>query len=122
MNDIIMDDKNRELKINYLLSIRSAVKNNQVVIIILYDSNNDEYTTVCNNYGIDFDEVLAEFNEMPFVGRISPQDAFDKWGDYYDDPAIAEIYGFELEDGKVQISILDYFIKPPESPEEEYGE
>ena len=114
-----MDDKKQEQKINFLLAVRSAVKSNQVVIIILYDSQNDEYTTVCNNYGIDFDEVLAEFSDMPFIGRISPQDAFDKWGDYYDDPALAEIYGFELEDGKVQISILDYFIKSPVAMDEE---
>ncbi len=40
--------------------------------------------------------------------------AFERWNDYYDDVALAEIYGFQLDDGQVQISILDNYIMPPE--------
>lgn len=109
-----MKEKTAEQKIDFLLAVRAAVKRNQVVIIILYNSEDDEYCVVSNGYGIDFDEVLSSFNEMPFLGRISTTDAFDNWHDYYDDLALAEIYGFELEDGMVQMSILDYFIEPIE--------
>lgn len=103
-----------EQKIDFLLEVRSAVKRNQVVIMILYNSELDEYCVVSNGYGIDIDDVLSSFNEMPFLGRIKVEDAFENWNEYYDDLALAEIYGFELEDGLVQMAILDYYIKPIE--------
>ena len=62
-------------------------------------------------------DVLKSFCEMPFLGRISPQDAFEGWEEYFEDVALVEIYGFELEDGMVQIAILDYYIMPPEETE-----
>lgn len=85
-----------------------------MVVMILYNAADDNYVAMSNGYGIEFDEVLKSFCEMPFIGRVSPQDAFEIWNDYYDDVALAEIYGFQLEDGQVQISILDYYIMPPE--------
>lgn len=112
-----MKETTTEQKIDFLLAVRAAVKRNQVVIIILYNSEDDEYCEVSNGYGIDFDEVLSSFNEMPFLGRISTTEAFANWQNYYDDLALAEIYGFELEDGMVQMSILDYFIEPSEHEE-----
>lgn len=101
-----------ELRSNFLLEVRAAVKRNQVVVMILYNSDEDEYLTMSNGYGIEFDDVLKSFCEMPFLGRLSSQDVFDGWDEYYDDVALAEIYGFELENGLVQIAILDYFIMP----------
>ena len=85
-----------------------------MVVMILYISGLDEYCVVSNGYGIDFDKALCSFIELPFLGRISSGDVFDKWKEYYDELALAEIYGFELEDGMVQMSILDYYIKPIE--------
>ena len=103
---------------DFLLDVRAAVKRNQVVMMILYNAEEDEYLAMSNGYGIEFDEVLKSFCEMPFIGRVSPQDAFDRWNEYYDDVALVEIYGFELEDGQVQISILDYYIMPSEGTEQ----
>lgn len=103
---------------NFLLEVRAAVKRNQVVVMILYNSEEDEYLTMSNGYDIEFDEVLKTFCEMPFLGRISPADVFEEWDEYFDDRALAEIYGFELEDGQVQIAILDFFVMPSEEIEE----
>ena len=44
--------------------------------------------------------------------ELKTEDAFKDWSIYYDDVALAEIYGFELEDGMVQIAILDRYITP----------
>ncbi len=103
-----------EQRDDFLLEVRAAVRRNQVVVMILYSAADDDYVAMSNGYGIGFDEVLKSFCEMPFIGRVSPQEAFERWNDYYDDVALAEIYGFQLEDGQVQISILDYYIMPPE--------
>ena len=45
---------------------------------------------------------------MPFIGQISTMEAFANWQKYYEDLSLAEIYGFKLEDGMVQMSIIDY--------------
>lgn len=113
-----MSEQLEEQRNDFLLEVRSAVKRNQVVVIILYGAEEDDYVAMSNGYGIEFDEVLKSFCKMPFVGRISPQDAFERWDDYYDDVALAEIYGFELEDGLMQISILDYYIMPPKEADQ----
>lgn len=109
-----MTEQLEEQRNNFLLDVRAAVKRNQVVVMILYNSEEDEYITMSNGYDTEFDDVLKSFCEMPFLGRIKPQDAFKKWEEYYDDVALAEIYGFELEDGLVQIAILDSYIPASE--------
>ena len=45
--------------------------------------------------------------------------AYGEQEDYFDDPALGEIYSFELEDGMVQIAILEYYIKEAEEGNEE---
>lgn len=113
-----MEEQLEEQRNNFLLDVRAAVKRNQVVVMILYNSDEDEYLTMSNGYDIEFDEVLKSFCEMPFLGRITPEKAFEGWEEYFDDVALAEIYGFELEDGLVQIAILEYYIMPSEETEE----
>lgn len=105
-----MTEPTDDLRNNFLLDVRAAVKRNQVVMMILYNDEDGEYAEFSNSYGQDFDEVLSGFLKLPFLGRVSPQDAFEQWEDYFDDVALAEIYGFELEDGMVQMAILDYYI------------
>jgi len=109
-----MTEQLEEQRNNFLLDVRAAVRRNQVVVMILYNSDENEYLTMSNGYDIEFDEVLKSFCEMPFLGRISPENAFEGWEEYFDDVALADIYGFELEDGMVQIAILDKFIMPAE--------
>lgn len=112
-----MTEQLEEQRNNFLLEVRAAVKRNQVIVMILYNSEEDEYLTMSNGYGIEFDDALNAFCEMPFLGRIAPEDVFEDWEEYFDDFALAEIYGFELEDGIVQIAILDYYISPSEETE-----
>lgn len=114
---MIMSEQLEEQRGDFLLEVRTAIKRNQVVVMILYSAADDDYVAMSNGYGIEIDEVLKFFCEMPFIGRVSPQDAFERWNDYYDDVESAEIYGFQLDDGQVQISILDYYIMPPEETE-----
>lgn len=97
---------------NFLLDLRAALKRNQLVVMILYNSEKNEYLTLINGYDAEFDDVLNAYCELPFLGRIKTEDAFKDWSIYYDDVALAEIYGFELEDGMVQIAILDRYITP----------
>ena len=73
-----------------------------------------EFSEYSNGYGIDFDEILSDFTEMPFIGHIPISKAFEEWQDYFENPDEAEIYGFELDDGEVQMAILDCFIKEPD--------
>ena len=113
-----MTEQLEEQRNNFLLDVRAAVKRNQVVVMILYNSDEDEYLTMSNGYDIEFDEVLKSFCEMPFLGRITPEKVFEGWEEYFDDVALAEIFGFELEDGMVQIAILEYYIMPSEETEE----
>ena len=50
---------------------------------------------------------------MPFKGHIPISKAFKEWEDYFENLDEAEIYGFDLEDGEMQMAILDYYIKKP---------
>lgn len=114
----IMTEQLEEQRNNFLLEVRAAIKRNQVVVIILYNADEDEYLEASNGYDTRFDDIIKSFCEIPFLGRISPQDAFESWEKYFDDVALAEIYGFELEDGSVQVAILEYYIMPSEETRE----
>lgn len=104
------------------MAVREAVGNNQMTFIMFYDPEKDSYTTLSNSYGLDFDKVMSMFYDMPFLGRMTPDDAFDEWKYYYEDVALAEIYGFELNGGTVQLSIADGYVMPGMGEEEEDGE
>ena len=101
-------------KEDFLLDVRAAIKRNQVVVMMLYNSETDEFCELSNGYGIEFDDMLSKFLEMPFIGHIPISKAFEEWQDYFENPDEAEIYGFELEDGEMQMAILEYYIKEPE--------
>ena len=98
-------------KEDFLLDVRAAIKRNQVVLMMLHNTETGELSELSNGYGIDFDEILADFMEMPFLGHIPVSKAFEEWKDYFENLDEAEIYGFELEDGILQMAILDYFIE-----------
>ncbi len=105
-----MTKSSNELRNDFLLDVRAAVKRNQVVIMILYSEVEDEYAVFSNSFGLDFDDVLSSFLELPFLGRVRPEAAFKLWEKYFDDVALAEIYAFELDDGLVQMAISECYI------------
>jgi hypothetical protein len=107
-----MTEQLEEQKNNFLLDVWAAMRRNQVVVMILYNAEENEYFIMRNDFCTDFDDTIKTFCELPFLGKISPQDTFEDWDEYFDDVALADIYGFELEDGQVQIAILDELIKP----------
>ena len=104
---------------DFLLDVRAAVKRNQVVVMMLHNTETGEFGVWSNSFDCDFDDVLSSFLEMPFIGHIPVSDAFEEWGEYYENLDEAEIYGFELEDGIVQIALLDYYIVGQEEAESE---
>ena len=106
-----IQEQEMKTKEDFLLDVRAAIKRNQVVLMMLHNTETGEFAEYSNDYGIDFDEILSDFMEMPFIGNIPISKAFEKWQDYFENPDEAEIYGFELEDGEVQMAILEYFIK-----------
>lgn len=99
-------------KEDFLLDVRAAIKRNQAVKIMLYNSETGDFGELSNGYGIDFDDMLAKLLEMPFIGYIPISEAFEEWKDYFENPDEAEIYGFELDDGEMQMAILEYFKNP----------
>ena len=101
-------------KEDFLLDVRAAIKENRVVIMMLYNAETDDFCVLSNGYGIGFDDMLAEFMEMPFIGHIPISKAFEEWQDYFESPDEAEIYGFELEDGEMQMAILECFVTEPQ--------
>ena len=114
-----MMDNKEEQRNDFLLEVRAAIKRNQVVVMILHNAEEDEYAVFSNGYDAKFEDIVKTFCEMPFLGRVEPLDIFEQWEDYFDDSALGEIYGFELEDGMVQMAILDYYIKEAEDENEE---
>ena len=102
---------------NFLLELRSALERKQEVVMIIYNSVSTEYYTLINGYDAEFDDVLKSCCELPFRGRVIPQDAFKDWSEYFDDMALAKIYGFKFKDGMIQIAILDRQITPIEDIE-----
>jgi len=93
-------------KEDFLLDVRAAIKRNQVVLMMLHNTETGEFSEYSNGYGIDFDEILSDFTEMPFIGHIPISKAFEEWQDYFEN--------LELDDGEVQMAILDCFIKEPD--------
>lgn len=118
-NNNVMVDKKEEQRNDFLLEVRAAIKRNQVVVMILHNAEEDKYAVYSNGYDANFEDIVKAFCEMPFLGRVKPLDIFEQWEDYFDDPALGEIYGFELEDGMVQMAILEYYIKEAEDANEE---
>jgi len=55
---------------NFMLDLRAALKRNQLVVMILYNSEKNEYLTLINGYDAEFDDVLNAYCELPFLGRI----------------------------------------------------
>ncbi len=102
---------------NFLLELRSALERKQEVVMIIYNSVSIEYYTLIKGYDAEFDDVLKSCCELPFRGRVNPQDAFKDWSEYFDDMTLAKIYGFEFKDVMIQIAILDRYITPIEDVE-----
>ena len=108
-----MVEKEDEQRDDFLLEVRAAIKRSQVVVMILHNAEEDEYAVYSNGYDANFEDIVKAFCEMPFLGRVDPSEIYEQWEDYFDDPALGEIYGFELEDGMVQMAILEYYLQPP---------
>ena len=59
-----MVDKKEEQRSDFLLEVRAAVKRNQVVVMILYNAEEDEYAVYSNGYDANFEEILTQNPEI----------------------------------------------------------
>lgn len=95
-------------KEDLMIDIHQAAKNGREVVMMVSGGEDDGFSVWRTGDGTEAVAVLKAFLKMPFKGRIKPNEAFDDWEDYVPDTDSAEIYGFSLEDGEVQICITGY--------------
>ena len=99
----------RKTKDDYLIELYQAVEQRKQILIMMYCEDTEEMEIITNSDDIDDCKgILNAFQELPFTGRVYQEDVFDKWYEFLEDVKNAEIYGFELEDGSVQVAITPY--------------
>ena len=75
----------------------------------MYCEDTEEMEIITHSDDLEaFVGILNAFQELPFTGRVYQEDVFDKGYEFLEDVEDAEIYGFELEDGSVQVAITPY--------------
>ena len=57
-----MVDIKEEQRNNFILEVRSAIKRNQVVVMILYNAEEDKYAVFSNGYDANFDDIIKAFH------------------------------------------------------------
>ena len=87
--------------------ISQAVKNDTMVAIMIENNDTSVFRTYTNPPGVSFDELKETFLELPFMGMTPDEERFDEWSDYFSSVKDADIFSFELEDGKVQIAVIE---------------
>lgn len=103
-------------KEDYLIDIHQAVLDRKRIYIILFLEETDEYDVMTNS-----DEstgLPSILSELPFTGRVYQEDVFPEWYDFVENVEETEIYGFDLEDGKVQVAITPYDLMEKEQEQE----
>lgn len=88
-----------------MIDIHRAISDGREVVMMISGGDDDGFSVWRTGDGTEAVAVLEDFLKMPFKGRVKPSDAFDDWEEYVPDIDSAEIYGFSLEDGEVQICI-----------------
>lgn len=102
-----MSKTDDDLRSDFLLNLRDAIDKKRLVVLIAWSKEDDEWSAFLPGDKAESDAILNTIETLPFIGKMTLEDAFEMWDDYYDDTALAEIFGFELEDGQIQISILE---------------
>jgi hypothetical protein len=102
-----MRSVNDDLRSDFLLEVRNAIVQKKNVVLMMYNSEDGDWCVMSPGEETGWNALLEPLCKLPFLGRIQPKDAFGMWEEYYEDVALANIYGFELDDGLVQVSIVD---------------
>ena len=102
-----MRSVNDDLRSDFLLEVRNAIVQKKNVILMMYNSDDGDWCVMSPSEEGELNALLEPLCKLPFLGRIRPKDAFGMWEENYEDVALADIYGFELDDGVVQVSIVD---------------
>ena len=93
-------------QVDYLIEIHQAVLVSNRIYIIMLCEDTDDYDVITNSdESTDLPSILSQ---LPFTGRVYQEDVFPEWYDFVENVEDTEIYGFELEDGKVQVAITPY--------------
>ena len=102
-----MRNVNDDLMSDFLLEVRNAIIQKKNIILMTNNSDDGNWCVMSPGEETELNALLEPLCKLPFLGRIQPKDAFGMWEEYYEDVALADIYGFELDDGLVQVSIVD---------------
>ena len=93
-------------KEDFLIDIHQAVLDRKRIYLIMLCEETGEYDVITNSdESTDLPSILSQ---LPFTGRVYREDVFPEWYDFVENVEDTEIYGFELDDGKVQVAITPY--------------
>ncbi len=93
-------------KEDFLIDIHQAVLDRKRIYLIMLCEETGEYDVITNSdESTDLPSILSQ---LPFTGRVYREDVLPEWYDFVENVEDTEIYGFELEDGKVQVAITPY--------------
>lgn len=95
-------------KADFFLDVVNADRRGQAVIIVV--EHEEGVDIISNSDHTDFINMMPTFMELPWKGRVPADEVWGDWSYFYDMPEEAEVYGLELEDGKIQMGILDMSI------------
>lgn len=80
-------------------------------MIIVIESNSDGVDIWSNSDKACFNEMMSTFLQLPWKGRVPANEVWGEWQYFYNTQEDAEVYALDLEDGKIQMSILNITIK-----------
>ena len=86
-------------KEDFLIDIHQAVLDRKRIYLIMLCEETGEYDVITNSdESTDLPSILSQ---LPFTGRVYREDVLPEWYDFVENVEDTEIYGFELEDGKL---------------------
>lgn len=97
-------------KEDFLIDIAEAGKSGKAVVIVTEgtDENGElSVSTFVASGSTDTKELATGFSQIDWTGRVPVDEVWGEWQRFYDTPEDAEVYGFDLEDGKVQVGIFN---------------
>ena len=95
-------------KEDFFLDVANANRRGQAVMIVVEHPEGVDIIT--NSDRTDFISMMPTFMNIPWKGRVPADQVWGEWACFYDTPEEAEVYGLELEDGKIQMGILNVSI------------
>lgn len=94
---------------DFALDIINANKKGKAVVFVI-ESSDGEVEVWTNSDRANFVGMASMLLQTKWTGRVPASEVWGEWQHFYDSPDEAEVYGYELEDGVIQVGILDISI------------